>query len=89
MKADFFNKKFNYQNISHAYLFECKPSKKFNEEINNLIKKILCVDKQKNDRKKNLNYVLFKSIEGPKSLLSLFSYRYVWSFSILSLSPFR
>ena len=48
MKADFFNKKFNYQNISHAYLFECKPSKKFNEEINNLIKKILCVDKQKN-----------------------------------------
>ena len=48
MKADFFNKEFNYQNISHAYLFECKPSKKFNEEINNLIKKILCVDKQKN-----------------------------------------
>ena len=48
MKADFFNKEFNYQNISHAYLFECKPSKKLNEEINNLIKKILCVDKQKN-----------------------------------------
>lgn len=48
MKADFFNKEFNSQNISHAYLFECKPSKKLNEEINNLIKKILCVDKQKN-----------------------------------------
>ena len=47
MKTDFFNKEFNSQNISHAYLFECKPSKKFNEEINNLIKKILCVDKQK------------------------------------------
>ena len=48
MKADFFNKEFNSQNISHAYLFECKPSKKLDEEINNLIKKILCVDKQKN-----------------------------------------
>ena len=48
MKADFFNKKFNSQNISHAYLFECKPSKELNEEINNLIKKILCLDKQKN-----------------------------------------
>ena len=48
MKADFFNKKFNSQNISHAYLFECKPSEGLNEEINNLIKKILCVDKQKN-----------------------------------------
>ena len=48
MKADFFNKEFNSQNISHAYLFECKPSKKLDEEINNLIKRILCVDKQKN-----------------------------------------
>ena len=48
MKADFFNKEFNSQNISHAYLFECKPSKKLNEEIDNLIKKILCLDKQKN-----------------------------------------
>ena len=48
MKADFFNKEFDSQNISHAYLFECKPSKELNEEINNLIKKILCLDKQKN-----------------------------------------
>ena len=48
MKADFFSKEFNSQNISHAYLFECKPSKELNEEINKLIKKILCVDKQKN-----------------------------------------
>ena len=48
MKADFFNKEFDSQNISHAYLFECKPSKKLNEEISNLIKKILCVNKQKN-----------------------------------------
>ena len=47
MKADFFNKEFDSQNISHAYLFECKPSKELNEEINNLIKKILCLDKQK------------------------------------------
>ena len=47
MQADFFNKEFDSQNISHAYLFECKPSKELNEEINNLIKKILCLDKQK------------------------------------------
>ena len=48
MKTDLFNKEIDAQNISHAYLFECKPSKELNEEINNLIKKILCVDKQKN-----------------------------------------
>ena len=48
MKADFFNKEFDSENISHTYLFECKPSKELNEEINNLIKKILCLDKQKN-----------------------------------------
>jgi hypothetical protein len=48
MKTDFFNKEFNLQNISHAYLFECKPSKELNKEINDLIKKILCLDKQRN-----------------------------------------
>tara|TARA_Y100000816_G_scaffold219735_1_gene164763 strand:- start:5899 stop:6819 length:921 start_codon:yes stop_codon:yes gene_type:complete len=48
MKNNYFEKFLNFEDLSHAYLFECKPSKEFNEEINNLIKKILCVDKQKN-----------------------------------------
>ena len=42
MKADFFNKEFNLHNISHAYLFECKDSKKSHKLIDNFIKKILC-----------------------------------------------
>lgn len=48
MKNNYFEKLLNFEDLSHAYLFECKPSKEFNDEINNLIKKILCVDKQKN-----------------------------------------
>ena len=48
MKNNYFEKLINFEDLSHAYLFECKPSKEFNEYINNLIKKILCVDKQKN-----------------------------------------
>ncbi len=48
MKNNYFEKLLNFEDLSHAYLFECKPSKEFNLEINNLIKKILCVDKQKN-----------------------------------------
>ena len=42
MKADFFNKKFNLHNISHAYLFECKDSNESHKLIDNFIKKILC-----------------------------------------------
>ena len=42
MKADFFNKEFNLQNISHAYLFECKDSKETHKLTDNFIKKILC-----------------------------------------------
>ena len=41
MKADFF-KEFNLNNISHAYLFECKDSKESHKLTENFIKKILC-----------------------------------------------
>ena len=48
MKTDFFNKEFNLQNISHAYLFECKDSNESHKKIDNFIKKILCTsDKEK------------------------------------------
>ena len=48
MKADFFNKEFNLQNISHAYLFECKDSYESHKLTDNFIKKILCTsDKEK------------------------------------------
>ena len=42
MKVDFFNKEFNANNISHAYLFECKNSKESHLLVNSFIKKILC-----------------------------------------------
>ncbi len=42
MKADFFNKESILQNISHAYLFECKDSNESHELIDGFIKKILC-----------------------------------------------
>lgn len=48
MKPDFFNKEFNSQNISHAYLFECKDSKETHQIINSFIKKILCTSNQEN-----------------------------------------
>ena len=41
MKADFF-KEFNFNNISHAYLFECKDSNESHKLTDNFIKKILC-----------------------------------------------
>ena len=41
MKADFF-KEFNLNNISHAYLFECKDSNESHKLTDNFIKKILC-----------------------------------------------
>jgi len=41
MKADFF-KELNFNNISHAYLFECKDSNESHKLTDNLIKKILC-----------------------------------------------
>ena len=47
MKADFFNKKFNLHNISHAYLFECKDTKESHKLIDIFIKKILCASKGK------------------------------------------
>ena len=50
MKADFFNKEFNLDNISHAYLFECKDSNESHKAIDNFIKKILCTS----NRKKNI-----------------------------------
>ncbi len=42
MKTDFFNKEFISQNISHAYLFECKDFNESHELIDRFIKKILC-----------------------------------------------
>jgi DNA polymerase III delta prime subunit len=42
MKANFFNKKFNIHNISHAYLFECKESNESYKQIDTFIKTILC-----------------------------------------------
>tara|TARA_B100000963_G_scaffold252420_1_gene221187 strand:+ start:772 stop:1686 length:915 start_codon:yes stop_codon:yes gene_type:complete len=42
MKVDFFNKEFNLQSISHAYLFECKDSNESHKLTDNFIKKILC-----------------------------------------------
>ena len=42
MKADFFFKEFNLNNISHAYLFECKDSNESHKLTDNFIKKILC-----------------------------------------------
>ena len=48
MKTDFFIKEFNSQNISHAYLFECKDSKETHQIINSFIKKILCTSNQEN-----------------------------------------
>ena len=41
MKADFF-KELNLNNISHAYLFECKDSNESHKLTDNFIKKILC-----------------------------------------------
>ncbi|MDC3027258.1 hypothetical protein OA256_02225 [Gammaproteobacteria bacterium] len=41
MKADFF-KEFNLNNISHAYLFECKDFNESHKLTDNFIKKILC-----------------------------------------------
>ena len=41
MKTDFF-KEFNLNNISHAYLFECKDSNESHKLTDNFIKKILC-----------------------------------------------
>ena len=41
MKADFF-KEFNFNNISHAYLFEGKDSNESHKLTDNFIKKILC-----------------------------------------------
>ena len=41
MKADFF-KEYNLNNISHAYLFECKDSNESHKLTDNFIKKILC-----------------------------------------------
>ena len=41
MKTNFF-KEFNLNNISHAYLFECKDSSESHELTDNFIKKILC-----------------------------------------------
>ena len=46
MKIDFFNKEFNANNISHAYLFECKDSKESHQLVNSFIKKILCTSNQ-------------------------------------------
>ena len=46
MKVDFFNKEFNANNISHAYLFECKDSKESHQLVNSFIKKILCTSNQ-------------------------------------------
>ena len=48
MKTDFFSKEFNSQNITHAYLFECKDSKETHQIINSFIKKILCTSNQEN-----------------------------------------
>ena len=42
MKADFFIKELNLQNISHAYLFQCKDSNESHKLIDSFIKKILC-----------------------------------------------
>ena len=47
MKADFFNKELNLNNISHAYLFECKNSNKSHKLVDSFIKKILCTSKGK------------------------------------------
>jgi hypothetical protein len=47
MKADFFNKELNLNNISHAYLFECKNSIKSHKLVDSFIKKILCTSKGK------------------------------------------
>jgi len=47
MKADFFNKEFNLNNISHAYLFECKDFKESHKFTDVFIKKILCTSKGK------------------------------------------
>ena len=42
MKANFFDKEINLDNISHAYLFECKDSNKSHKLVDSFIKKILC-----------------------------------------------
>ena len=47
MKVDFFNKEFNLQSISHAYLFECKDSKESHKITDTFIKKILCTSEEK------------------------------------------
>ena len=46
--SDFFSSKINYQKISHSYLFECDGSVKSNELIDNLVKQVLCTNKDKN-----------------------------------------
>ena len=42
MKANFFNKNFNSNNLAHAYLFECKDSKESHQLVDSFIKTILC-----------------------------------------------
>ena len=46
MKADFF-KELNLNNISHAYLFECKDSKESHKLTENFIKKTRATSKTK------------------------------------------
>ena len=42
MKVNFFDKELKSDNISHAYLFECKDSNKSHQLVDSFIKKILC-----------------------------------------------
>ena len=42
MKTNFFNNEFNANNISHAYLFECKDSNESHQLVDSFIKKVLC-----------------------------------------------
>ena len=48
MKTDFFKTKFNSENISHAYLFECKNSIDSHELVDHFIKKVLCTSNKEN-----------------------------------------
>ena len=48
MKANFFNKEFKSNNISHAYLFECKDSIESHQLVDSFIKKVLCNSNNEN-----------------------------------------
>ena len=73
MKADFFDKELNLNNISHAYLFECKDSNESHKLTDSFIKKILCTsNKEKLFFVMNVNPVNLFNVNSNPDYLEIF-----------------